>query len=180
MGIGINALPELTQWDRWVAEHAYLEGRNLQPWRAILAVARWLDEKGGDGLFEKMNSLSLHYHQVERRELRIPDLSVLVVRTLIETVRVKLGIRDIKGIWDADIPDGKEFDFETKSLTNSAIRLINEYELEFDPEKITSRRVGRILGKMRLKKAKPPVYNTVERNGSRCSTLGANLRDLQR
>lgn len=61
-------LPELPQYDQLVSQKAALSGRNLEPWRSLLAVAYFLQEKGIDGLFERVNQLSVSY-QRERADL---------------------------------------------------------------------------------------------------------------
>ena len=61
---------------------AQLTGRNLEPWRAILAVALWLDDHGTAGLFERLDALSVAY-QTERTDLEIGDLTALVIRAFV-------------------------------------------------------------------------------------------------
>jgi hypothetical protein len=56
--LGLTHLAELPEHDAYVARAARLTGRNLQPWRAILAVAAWLDARGMGGLWDRMAFLS--------------------------------------------------------------------------------------------------------------------------
>ncbi len=51
--LALAHLPHLRQHERDVSQHARLTGRNLEPWRAILAVARWLDEHDTQGLLKR-------------------------------------------------------------------------------------------------------------------------------
>ncbi len=49
-----------------INDRAALQGRSLEPWRAILAVALWLQDGGVSGggiagLFDRMNRLSVAY-----------------------------------------------------------------------------------------------------------------------
>jgi hypothetical protein len=52
-----------------------------QPWRAIRAVALWLDDHGTVGLFERLDALKVAY-QEERVYLEAGDLTALVIRAL--------------------------------------------------------------------------------------------------
>jgi hypothetical protein len=46
------------------------------------------------------------------------------------------------------------FEVKTSAVKDAARALVEEMELEINPETITADRVGRILGKMRFKKAR--------------------------
>jgi hypothetical protein len=71
--LGLAHLPELTAHDRDAAALASLAGRNLDPWRAILAVAHWLQERHGIAdLFDTLEKLSRNY-QVERGDYEEAD-----------------------------------------------------------------------------------------------------------
>lgn len=65
-----------------VGQDAPLVGRNLEPWRAILGVAHWLDGLGKAGLYDRMCNLAKTY-QTERSELETIDLTKLVIRAMI-------------------------------------------------------------------------------------------------
>lgn len=73
----IMYLSELKTWDKWIGEHAQLSGRNLQPWRPMLAVVAWLDSVGLNGLWQRMESLATSY-QAERLNTETSDFTVLV------------------------------------------------------------------------------------------------------
>ena len=69
-----------------VGDLATLHGRLLEPWRAILAVARWLEEEHGQtGLFDRMNGLSVEY-QRERADLEANDPTRVLILALHEMV----------------------------------------------------------------------------------------------
>jgi hypothetical protein len=74
------------------------------------------------------------------------------MRSLLEVARSRLDISDVKDIWDVKHQDSHELVIETKAITDMAVKLVNDEELEFDSDRITSRRVGRTLGKLRLAK----------------------------
>ena len=106
--LALAHLPDLPKLNHWVADRAKLSGRNLQPWRALLEVAAWLEDQGVSGLWKRMDDLSYHYHITERKELKIPDLTILVVRSLLEVARSRLDISDIMDIRDVKYPDSHE------------------------------------------------------------------------
>jgi len=154
--LSLAHLAELREHDRAISDKASLTGRNLDPWRAILAVADWLDAQGVKGLWERMDALSVSY-QDERPDLELSDLTALVIRALCDCAHDQIDpgcdISDIKDISDIikEIPDNK-WCFLTSTLTDRAVKIVKEQELDVDTEYITSRRLGRILGKMRLQK----------------------------
>jgi hypothetical protein len=82
--VGLAGLPELPDYDRRAAQLATLAGRNLEPWRAVLAVALWLEERHQvRGLFERMEKLSMDY-QGERAEYEDHDKTRILYRALLE------------------------------------------------------------------------------------------------
>ena len=54
--LALAHLAELSRYEAQVNERARLTGRALEPWRAILAVAAWLDDNGAAGLFERLEA----------------------------------------------------------------------------------------------------------------------------
>jgi hypothetical protein len=54
-------LPEMLKHEATVNQGAKLIGRNLEPWRPILAVATWLEDKGVKRLWARMEKLALVY-----------------------------------------------------------------------------------------------------------------------
>jgi len=79
--LALDHLPVLPKYERFVNERANLQGRNLEPWRAILAIAAWLEDHGVKGIWERMEKLSTNY-QIERSDLSTGDLSILVLKAL--------------------------------------------------------------------------------------------------
>src|SRR5262245_41288979 len=79
--LAVTHLPALSACERRVNDESDLTGRNLEPWRAILAVALWLDENGAEGLSKRMRDLSIGY-QKERNDFETADMVRLVVCTI--------------------------------------------------------------------------------------------------
>lgn len=101
--LSLAHLAELKEHDKAISDKASLTGRNLDPWRAILAVADWLDTNGVDGLWKKMDALAVSY-QGERLDLEISDLTALVIRALCRCAHEKIGpkcdVSDVNDISD--------------------------------------------------------------------------------
>ncbi len=79
--LALANLAEVKPYEAQVNQLARLTGSNLEPWRAILTVARWLDDKGFTGLWERLEQLSWDY-QAERPQLETDDLTSLVIQGL--------------------------------------------------------------------------------------------------
>jgi hypothetical protein len=165
--LALAHLPELRQYERTVSHKARLAGRTLEPWRAILAVALWLDDhdaqgilrrtadqaSDGDrgketGLWERMEALSVDY-QRERSGLESGDLSTLVIRALCFCAMGAIGAISAN---NGETPS--HFTFTTEQIVTVA-RVATERD-DGDPDQITNRRIGRVLGRMRLEKVPRP------------------------
>jgi hypothetical protein len=70
----------------YVNHQATLTGRNLEPWRPLLAVAKWLNDQGVTGLWKRMEALSQGY-QAERQDLEPGDLTTLVIQQVLRSLR---------------------------------------------------------------------------------------------
>jgi hypothetical protein len=146
--LSLSHLPALPAYEKRVNEEARLTGRNLEPWRSLLAVALWLDENGFEGLWSRMEQLSVNY-QEERGEMESGDQTSLVIRALcrcaISAINAKSAINS-EGGWV----------FTTEEIKDAVIATANDAEADVDVEKFTSKRIGRTLGKMRLSQSPRP------------------------
>jgi hypothetical protein len=145
--LGLAHLPALPAYEAKVNGSSHLAGRNLEPWRALLAVALWLDDNGAAGLSERMTALSVSY-QTERPDLETSDFTLLVIRALVGWAKcqVEPSVPSVGGY--------PTWTFATEDITAKAKELAQDSEGEFDPGKVNSQRVGKVLKKMRL--TKPP------------------------
>jgi hypothetical protein len=83
--VGLAHLPEIPKYDRLAAELAELSGRNLDPWRGILAVAGWLEEKHGvSGLYDRMEKLSREYQKERDQNIEESDRTRVLFRALLK------------------------------------------------------------------------------------------------
>jgi hypothetical protein len=112
---GLTNLSEMQSWDSKVPALVKLHGRQLEPWRAIFAVALCLENNYGvDGLFDRLEKLAMAY-QDERQELEVDDPPRLLVvalwglldskdRSIIETARIVEEVETIAG--ELGVKDG--------------------------------------------------------------------------
>jgi hypothetical protein len=146
--LSLSNLAYLPAYEKRVNETATLTGRNLEPWRSLLAVALWLDETGIEGLWARLEQLSVDYQQ-ERGEMESGDQTNLVIRALCRcassAINAKSAINS-KGNWI----------FTTEEIKDAVIAIANDAEADVDAEKFTSKRIGRTLGKMRLSQSPRP------------------------
>jgi hypothetical protein len=157
--LALANLPKMPEWEEWTTECSELVGRNLDPWRAVLAIAGWLDAVGVDGLWVRMKALSQAY-QNERPELEISDITSLTIQALCECVaKENQNIRPLgtlKDMRDINRVTPHAYTFSTSIITEKVKELAESEEVDLNLEYITSRRIGRVLGKMRLTKSRKP------------------------
>jgi hypothetical protein len=152
-----------------VAEHAKLNGRDLEPWRGLLTVARWLDSQnaladtsipngthgtngsnGTESLFERLLNIVHHYYEDEKPNLDSGNLTEAVVRGLIS--HAISAVNSVSAINFLHSP----LSFSVKDILQAAKKEAEESEMDIDIEAITSRRVGRALSALRLKQNPRP------------------------
>jgi hypothetical protein len=107
------------------------------------AVALWLEDHGVTALGALMEELAKAY-QAERPDLEGGDLTTQVVRGLL---RCAVSAVSPANAVKREIP--RALTLTTSSITRACKELVNELELDMDPENVSVRRVGRVLGKMR-------------------------------
>jgi hypothetical protein len=136
--LGLAHLPELRDYDAAAAEGSGLTGRELEPWRAIFAVAWWLEDRHGvAGLYGRMKALAEAYRQ-ERGDLEATD-------------PVRVAVQALRGIVAASTYTGR---FTAKQLSDAMRKIADEEDLA-EPDKpfTTPRRVGWLLKRLRVRKA---------------------------
>ncbi len=163
--IGLANLPALHGYENQVAQSSRLRGRSLQPWKAILSVAAWLDDvdqnhsllrsfiQGKDqvvisGLWRRLEEMSWRYQQEETSDLQSSDLTLLALQAMCKLAADK---SDIKDISDDAI---STWTFSTSQISEAAQTVAENTDADVDKESITSRKVGRLLGKLRLRKTR--------------------------
>jgi hypothetical protein len=149
--LSLANLSLMPRYDQYVGRRASLIGRYLEPWRATLAVAAWLDENDVGGLWKRMNQLSQNY-QAERQEFESGDLSSLVIQALCKCFQVEAhAICAVNAV-----SDEATYKFiTTKDITATVRELALDFEANIDIERINEKRIGRILSKLRFSKNRP-------------------------
>jgi hypothetical protein len=143
--LALAHLASMPAFEQQVNERAVLTGRNLEPWRAILAVALWLDAQHA-GLWRRMEALSVAY-QEERPELETGDMTALVVRALAA----------VCAAGPADQPEAETgWILATSEVAAAAKRIAAEADSLIPADRIDARRVGMALNKMRIRKPPRP------------------------
>lgn len=146
-------LAELSKYEAQVNERATLTGRNLEPWRALLAVAAWIEDASVTGLYARMEKLSTGY-QRERQQFENSDTTALVIRALCKCLNCDLvTLCDPCDLTTESVTDEKAF-VRTVSIEGAAKEIAEGDELDIDLEKLGSRQIGRILSKLRFEKGR--------------------------
>ena len=190
--LGLAHLPALGAYEAAVNDRSTLTGRNLEPWRALLAVAGWLTEMTNDelrmtnqerasgssfvtrhsSLVTRMMALSEAY-QAERPNVETADLTGLVIRAL--GMIVGKMVRDesaVSAIKTVSAVSSKRSYVATNLITAAAQTLVESNEMDISIEHVTSRRVGRVLTKMRFINHRP--------SGNRGRGWSISLDDVMR
>jgi len=97
-----------------------------------------------------MEALSLTY-QKERPDLEPTDLTALTIQALCH-----YAIKAMSAISVGVSAPEKNISFTTADLTEIVRTLAKDQETDIEPESINTKRVGRVLGKMRLKEKPRP------------------------
>jgi len=157
--LGLAHLSELSSYESLVNEEARLTGRNLEPWRAVLSIARWLDDRGVAGLWQRMEQLSWRY-QSERSQLETDDFTTLVIRGLVDLCANCARCANCAN--HIECKENKHWLFSASQLTELIVDMAAE-GVQISLDRQLNRKIGMALRKMRLKK--PP------RSGGRGSRL---------
>jgi hypothetical protein len=132
---------------------ARLTGRNLEPWRALLAVARWLDDRGVAGLCMRLEQLSIDY-QLERTQLETDDFTTLILRGLVELCANYANCANCAN--HLEVAEEKHWLFSACQLADTVVELVKQGEHSIHRGNRLSQRIGMTLSKLRLRKPSRP------------------------
>jgi hypothetical protein len=143
--VGLAYLPDLPEHDRAAARATELTGRNLEPWRAIFAVAHWLEHAhAAIGLFGRMKKLAEDYQRVERADFEDADRVRVLYRVLLSLSKGK--------------PPEESFTIVPSVIASAMCALaVNEDLATPDKPFIGSRALGYLLKRQRFRR--PPTRN---------------------
>jgi hypothetical protein len=100
------------------------------------------------GLWRRLEEMSWRYQQDETGDLQSSDLTLLVLQGMCKLAAAKSDIKD-----NSDVASFS-WTFSTSQICETAQIIAEETEADVDKESITSRKVGRLLGKLRLRKTR--------------------------
>lgn len=142
--LSLTHLASMKEYDEQVATKSKLKGRQLEPWRAILAIAAWLDTQGVSGLWNRIHALSVSY-QGESQELDSTSMTKLVIRALDEVFaeREVVMFCEVSG-------GGDTRSVKTSQITDLAKQIVKDDELPIDEEWVTDKRIGWVLKRLRF------------------------------
>jgi hypothetical protein len=137
--LGLANLTTLRVYDRQIPVRVPLVGRVLEPWRAVLAVALWLQEEHAvAGIFDRMSALAQHY-QNERGDIEDGSpvrVLILALRRMLETAK--------KAIIEATPTD----------IATVMNQIASEDDIDHTGDAFTNaRKVGRLLQRLRMDRA---------------------------
>jgi hypothetical protein len=138
--LGLAHLHELSAYDREAAANATLSGRTLDPWRPILAVALWLQERHGvTQLYTRLEELSVNYQKHEREDYESGDPTRVFFRALLNLTK--------------GAESGEQIEVRPKAVAAEMNKIAEEEDLAEPDKKFTSsRRVGWVLKRQRFRK----------------------------
>lgn len=138
--LGLKHLAQLREFDERVPDFSGLSGATLTPWRGILAVALFLGDSGLRSLPQRMVGLA-HAYRREPLHIATGDLAASAVRVFRETaVEVEPGLLMA----------------ETGLITREIQALAQRGDLDMEPAEVTAKKVGRVLGQLRLRQRPRP------------------------
>jgi hypothetical protein len=177
--VALRHLPEMKAYEAFVNRHARLSGRRLEPWRALLAVAAWLDDKDADNTLQCSGrsptvpppTVLSGLHRVTRLDdgteiegglfTRLEALSWAYQQERRDLEATDLTALTVQALCHCamrarcavkDDPSG--FTVTTSEIAGAILSMAADDEL--DPDSVAPRRVGRVLSKMRLRQVPRP------------------------
>lgn len=138
--LALASLKKLPAYDKRAAEMASHSGRALQPWRALLATALWLQEQGVEGLHDRMTQ-TMHAYRSDNLLRAMSGHRTVVIRAL----------RRLADSQRRSDPDRTRFRFQTMDLWRAVNDVARDDGEEPDEQGyLTIKSVGWRLKRLRL------------------------------
>ena len=150
--LGLANLADLPHYEEWVNEKAKLMGRNLEPWRPLLAVAAWLEKQDVRGIWRRIERLSVRYQQ-ERQDLESTDVTPLVIRAICRCLDPSCDVLTFCDVLAFSSDTQKQF-LKTSQISQAVREIAEEQEDGIDTDHLSDKRIGWILKKLRMDKAR--------------------------
>jgi hypothetical protein len=161
--LALAHLAHLPSYEDTVNDEASIAGRLLEPWRPILSIAKWLQDHGVDGLFDRMQALAMAY-QTEKKEIVRDDFPSKVIEVLHHLHLSRHGLSpDASPASLASLhhlcSEGCKFEVSAKQIVQVILswdeKSDDDHEEHENEEKISkslSTKVGTALRQLRFKK----------------------------
>ena len=153
---GLALLPKAAEvWTELDYERE-LTGREFEPWRAVIAVARLFERYGVIDLEQRMRS-AMHAYQDEKADLNADDRTTQVIRALLisNLTDTRLDVSDISNVLDISTEGCKQIKVNASRIGEAIMTLGREEG--FDTEWVKPRAVGWKLKSLRLKPERDPT-----------------------
>jgi hypothetical protein len=157
--LGLAHLPALRTYEKTAIQKAQLNGRNLEPWRAILAVAAWLDAQDTTGELQQLNMDEDNSETAERHGLlhRLERLSMAYQgeRSDLEAHDpVRLMIKALLQMFSRCLDAVSLLEFDTSTLAKEINQIAIDDEIVSENEEVTNaKRLGWIINRLRFERA---------------------------
>jgi len=158
----LSMLPDAERtWAEFDCERT-ITGREFEPWRAVLVVARLVERHGVPDLEKRMRDVMMAFSR-EKSEILGVDRTMLVIRALLHHA----DISDISGV--SDVSNG-QISVSASGIVES-LKALASADDELDIEWASPRSVGRILRRLRLRQER-------DADRKRCRRWKISKRDL--
>jgi hypothetical protein len=140
--IALEHLPAVQRVDEAISARVgdSLVGRELEPWRALLSLALWLQEQHGlPAIFDTMLTLAMK-HQREKDEIVTNDVTALLIRALLAFAQ-------------REKPPRPTFTVRTEDVLEEVRSIGAAESSDVDLEKVSTRTLGRNISQLRLGKS---------------------------
>jgi hypothetical protein len=141
--LALGCLAKMPAYEDHVNRESELMGRALEPWRPILAVAKWLDDQGVDGLYSRMVKLFVGY-QEERKEIVHDNFTTMVIEALHQVHQVH------------QVDGGGYFVVSSRTIAEIIMESSETTENPEENRESTVMRVGKVLKQLRFKNEGQP------------------------
>jgi hypothetical protein len=159
--LSLLLLPKAARIWKETAEEGEIIGREFEPWRAALTVARLFETVGVEGLEGRIRTVMAAYQKEKGELVGQEDRLVIVVKALLQLAEATLAdTKNTKNTKNTKFPDpgvenlqNREIEFTAKSLGETIKVMIAENSEEGQDEEaawVTPSRIGRLLSRLRL------------------------------
>jgi hypothetical protein len=138
-------LPQAAQCWNAIGAERELIGRSFEPWRAVMAVARLMEQQGCDGLERRMRAVMRSY-QTQKQGFIAADQITFILRGVLTLLRDVDDVSDVVTFLGRSAKDF--FSFKTSDLVAKVTGLAEEADVKLDLGESPGRTIGQTLRKL--------------------------------